>query len=198
MLQSWLAKPFQNRNQGSLWPSQKGNGTLKRMLDFLFPCWPSQPSLVMPRILALQVCSSSPHQIHFSIGNLGSRHNLDQNLSVPSHCWLPSWAHRGPGPEVSFSLLPLGCRPGSFVFHPCSLSGSWAFLCASRSKCSSTIIRFYAPTFPTPPFPLLGLSPAPGVTCPVLPTMRFLFHQCVPLNQSALSFTWQLVLNFSL
>lgn len=129
------------------------------MLDFLFPCW---PSLFIPHILTLQVSSSSLHQIHFSIGNLGSHHSLDPNLSVPSHCWLPSWAYRWPGPKVSLSLLPLGCRPGSFAFHLCSLSGCWVFLCASHPESPSTIIHFYAPTFLTPPFPLPGLSPALG------------------------------------
>lgn len=45
----------------------EGNGALKTMLDFLFPC---RPSLFMPCILALGVSSSFPHQIHLSMVTL--------------------------------------------------------------------------------------------------------------------------------
>lgn len=95
---------------------------------FFFPCW---LSLFTADAVSSSPCLTSCSSSQFFLsspdssfhGGGGFHYNLDQNLSVPSHCWLASWA-RWPGPStISLSLLPLGYRPGSFIFHPVSLMG---------------------------------------------------------------------------
>lgn len=97
------------------------------------------PQVSLPHVLALGVHFSSPHQPHLSIVtfDLGpTLIKIFQDHPTVNH---PA-EHMGDLGSPSSTILsapvrlpPLGCRPGSCVFHPCSLNGSWAFLRLHRS-----------------------------------------------------------------
>lgn len=187
MLQAWLAKPFQNLNQGSLWPSQR-KWTCSFLADLTASCQVLPKRLPASQSHSSQQFFPSPPDSSFQ-SNLWSCHSLDQNLSVPSCCLLAStemaW-DAGLGPVCS---------------HPYFLNGSWAFfpLCPSFWI---ALLREYVSTPPCswpPPLPptLLSSLPtlSPVVKLPALPIKCFQVLLVGSFDWSTPLFTSQLVFN---
>lgn len=149
MLQAWLAKPFQNLNQGSLWPSQR-KWTCSFLADLTASCQVLPKHLPASQSHSSQQFFPSPPDSSFQ-SNLWSCHSLDQNLSVPSCCLLASWAQRWPGMRAWVLCVPaLISWMGPGLSSLCALRFGLPF-------CGNMFLRLHVPDphpCPLPSYPL--------------------------------------------
>lgn len=181
MLQAWLAKPFQNLSQGSLWPSQREMVVSRRCLICSFFVDLTSSSQMLPDVPFPPISSSTLHHSSFW-SNLWSCYSLDQNLAGSCRGLLvPSRVRRWPGRLSSLCLLSMGCGPGSCVFLP--RCPEWV-LGALPSvhvmlDCPSVGILATPPRCRPPSLPPNLPSPLPAVTLPFLAIKHF---QVLPVH----------------
>lgn len=154
MLQSWLAKLFQNRNQGSLWPGQREMVRSRRCLISSFLA--DLPSSYLAFSLLKSVLPLSTRfifwlvtldliaaliqifQFHPTVDYL-AEHTGDLGLKSPSHCCLwaadlgPLHSPFVPWVGARFSFVPLNPRAPLlwYIFTPLH---SWPHLSLSQGS----------------------------------------------------------------